>query len=261
MALPFVSVSGSAGIQPYGVCVLAALGIGVYASGAAARKLSLISTKATTIAAILLPVAIVGAHVYDVVWYQRERWADDPGLLFRFWDGMSLFGAILACIVAFRVWTVVARVSVAAYADAVAFGFLVALTVGRIGCAMVHDHPGIRTDSFLGVEFPAEYARMWGFKAATRMHDLGLEELLCLAPLVVVFWFALGRLARGRVAALIGLAYAVVRFGLDFLRLSTTEPTGYGLTAGQWCCVVLALGCAAVLSLKPSPPLPVARLQ
>jgi phosphatidylglycerol:prolipoprotein diacylglycerol transferase len=52
------------------------------------------------------------------------------------------------------------------YMDALAFVFPRAWLFGRLGCALAHDHPGLRTESWLGVRFP-DGAR----------YDLGLLEV------------------------------------------------------------------------------------
>ena len=121
-----------------------------------------------------------------------------------------------------------------------AIATLVALTVGRVGCALVHDHLGVATDSVLGVDMPAylargDYPRPPGADVL-RVHDLGLTELLVLLVLVPIA-FALLRRWRARpglLAGVVAVSYAVVRFGLDFLRLPSNEATRGGLTGGQW---------------------------
>src|SRR5262249_28719296 len=71
---------------------------------------------------------------------------------------------------------------------------------------------------------------------------VGLEELLLVIPLAVVGWVLVHRRLRaGMTAAILGVAYAGVRFALDFLRLPMTEPTYGGFTAGQWSSAVLAV--------------------
>jgi prolipoprotein diacylglyceryltransferase len=125
------------------------------------------------------------------------------------------------------------------------------MAIARIGCALVHDHLGLATDSMFGVDFPAERVRwllpeMSG--ATVRLHDVGLEELLALLPLVAVaIVLAVRRPRAGTLAIFVALSYAILRFGLDYLRLPEAEPRHAMLTAGQWSCVVLAL--AAVIAL------------
>jgi len=77
----------------------------------------------------------------------------------------------------------------------------------------------------------------YSFDTVVRVHDLGFEELLALLPITGVAIALFGRLRPGLVAAGAALVYAIVRFGLDFLRV---EPHAAGLTVGQWCCFGLA---------------------
>jgi len=145
----------------------------------------------------------------------------------------------------FVTWTRVRRLDRAVCADVYAASLLVAMVGGRIGCAIVHDHPGLPTDLPFGVEFP-QYAVQWAFDAPARgpmrLHDVGLEELVLLIPIAIATWVLVyRRLRAGTAAAFAGIAYACVRFGLDFLRAPKTEPTYAGLTVGQWCCFILLL--------------------
>lgn len=143
------------------------------------------------------------------------------------------------------------RLALAALADCVALACVIAMTIGRIGCSLVHDHPGLPTDSMLGVDFPAEGMRwlLGEVSGATiRLHDVGLEELLALLPITAgAIVLAMRRARAGTLAIFVALAYAVVRFGLDYLRLPEAEPRRAMLTAGQWSCVVLAF--VAVIAL------------
>jgi phosphatidylglycerol:prolipoprotein diacylglycerol transferase len=102
--------------------------------------------------------------------------------------------------------------------------------VGRIGCFLIHDHPGTLTHFILGVKFP-DGARF----------DLGLMESILGFILFVVFYFLFKKLIKirfGLVAAYSIASYAVGRFLLDFLRATPDFPGGdvryMSLTPAQW---------------------------
>jgi len=77
--------------------------------------------------------------------------------------------------------------------------------------------------------------------------NLGLIEFLYLIPVnLVVLWLAFRpskRLPAGFITVLAGVLYAPVRFFLDFLRPSETDPPLLGLTFAQWSSI-LAFGVA-----------------
>ncbi len=103
-------------------------------------------------------------------------------------------------------------------ADVALQAFVVAWIFGRLGCAVVHDHPGARTSFFLGVRF-ADGVR----------HDLGLDEflftVLVLFPLIPILPRSrFGKVPGIHLLAVIAL-YAPARFALDFLRVTDTRES------------------------------------
>ena len=251
-ALPYIRIPLHIGaLQPYGIMVLAALVLGGVAMALAARRLELPQGEIIALAGVLVITGIVGAHVLDVIAYQLDDAGHDGSLWLHVERGVSLFGALAAAFVTTFLWGSARKLDLAKLFDCVALGVVVALVFGRLACALVHDHPGMPTSSPLGVDFPREMVAWLDLDTGTsptiRLHDLGLDELLAVIPLAIAMWSLLGRLRPGRLAVVFALAYAPIRFGLDFLRLPVTEPHHAGLTAGQWGCIVLALAGIAEL--------------
>jgi len=126
---------------------------------------------------------------------------------------------------------------------------------GRMGCASVHDHPGARTtaDTFLAVAYPLHtgdgVVTKLGFIELIQGHDprfdMGFLELLF--TIVLTICFALTwrrRVALGSYVIATALAYAPVRFAMDFLRNPASEngDTRFaGLTPAQYGCIGLFL--------------------
>jgi len=237
MTLPYVDVPTVGGIQVFGVSVFAAIGGGLVVALYQARRAKLPENVFMGMIAALTVGALFGAHVFDVAWYRWAEAAEDPRIWVRVHDGISLFGALLVIVGGMLVWSRVLGLAPAPTADATALAVLVAITIGRIGCALVHDHPGVPTSSPLGIDFPPWRTQHLGFPDGARLHDVGLEELLAMIPLTAAAW-ALARrgLRAGLLASLAAMTYASVRFALDFLRI---EPVRAGLTGGQWGSLVL----------------------
>lgn len=208
-----------------------------------------------------------GAHLFSILFYFPEKVIANPLVLFKVWEDISSFGGLVGG--AFALWWFLRRHGSTltprerwAYVDAVAFVFPVALMVGRLACAVAHDHPGTVTRFPLAIslatadargfianvyadagrvhELPADALAAFGF------HDLGWYEFLYLAVVVVpLLWWRAGR-TEGRLPAgpprvLISflLLYMPVRFLLDFLRVSDVRYAG--LTPAQWAALA-ALG-------------------
>jgi phosphatidylglycerol:prolipoprotein diacylglycerol transferase len=185
--------------------------------------------------------------VLDVLFYRPGEALQRPWVLLEIWTSISSYGGFVggAAGFAYIVWR--RRLRVARWADITIVGLLVAFSIGRAGCATVHDHIGAPTSSAIGVDFPRAAIAERGLAESyidapvIRAHDLGLEELAYLIPVnVLVLWLAFRRrLPEGLLAALAAALYAPVRFGLEHWRLVTTDPLYSGLTFAQWCSIAV----------------------
>jgi len=142
----------------------------------------------------------------------------------------------------------------------------IAFAFGRVGCSLIHDHVGKAVapgtiGSLFAIGFPRSAEdgvhRVYGplhviTGASDIRYDLGLLELLILAPLAIGFALTLKRtVMMGTYTTIASLVYGPFRFVLDFLR-AEDGPTGEarfgGLTFAQyWSLPVIALGVALLL--------------
>jgi len=128
------------------------------------------------------------------------------------------------------------KVDVYAYVDTAMFGLPLGLFIGRIGCFLIHDHPGTLTDFALGVKYPD------GVR-----HDHGLYLSINGLILFLLFlWLARKQVKTGTYLIVFLGWYGVMRFFLDFLRATdgAIVDTRYlGLTPAQYASLVMvALG-------------------
>lgn len=247
MALPWVEVGGPRWpIQPYGMFVLAGLVAGAAIAARCARRFAVPIGEVIGLAAVAAFAAAIAGHVFDVAWYQWDAAGRHPGLWFAVSNGHSLFGALLGVAVVGWLWTRARWLDGALYADLLAVGAAVALAIGRIGCALVHDHLGTPTTLPIGVDVPwRRVPHLFLHQAVPtgdtiRLHDVGLYELAVAIVLAIAAgWWIRRRSRAGLVAARLAIAYAGARFALDFLRAPDVELTRAGLTAGQWSSIVM----------------------
>jgi phosphatidylglycerol:prolipoprotein diacylglycerol transferase len=242
--IPWISFElpslGPLTIHLFGVLVAIGIIVGARVTLRRGLELGLAEASIRSMTTTILVGGFVFAHLFDVVAYQASegpvRWID----VLNPFSGLSSFGGFAGAVAALFLWARWHREPVAPYADALAIGLAPGWLFGRLGCFTAHDHPGRHTSFFLGVHYPG------GVR-----HDLGLDEALVAAVLTIVF-FALRRRARpiGTYPAILALAYAPVRFGLDFLRandLPGADARYFGLTPAQYGCVLL-LGIGIVLA-------------
>ena len=255
MALPYFeppSLGVRVPVHLFGVIVAAGVTIGAWVLRRYARRAGESEADARRMTAWVAVVGLISAHVLDVVFYRSAELASRPWILLEVWTSISSYGGFVGGGLAFAYVAWRRKLRVARWADITIVGLLVAFSIGRAGCAAVHDHIGTPTSSVIGVDFPhaalAERGLTSELPAApvVRAHDLGLEELLYLIPVnALVLWLAFRRrLPAGVLAVSTAALYAPVRFGLEHWRLASTDPPYAGLTFAQWCSLaVFALAC------------------
>lgn len=180
---------------------------------------------------------VLVGHVVHLFLYHPEELSDWRRALY-FWEGLSSFGGLLGGVLAAVVFFRRRPVRFDDYADAFALGVAPGWGIARLGCFVIHDHPGVQTDFPLAVKFPPAALNTLGF-AGTR-HDLGLYDALVLFGFAALLFFLDRRdLLRGRLLALLALLYGTSRFLLDFLRASDVpyaDARYLGLTPAQYFC-------------------------
>lgn len=197
--------------------------------------------------AAVLVAGFAGAHLFDVVAYTPERIERNPLIVLQFWRGLSSYGGFTGALVGFLWYTRRAGLDRLAHADAVGYGLAPGWVFGRLGCFTAHDHPGERTDFWLAVDYPGG-----------SRHDLGLyEALVAIGLTALVLVVARRPRPAGTIIGLLALAYAPLRFGLDFLRatgLGHSDPRYLGLTPAQWLSIAtFTLGVAIWRRRRPAP--------
>ena len=245
----------SVAIQPFGLLV--AIGV-IWGARVTEKRSSRLGLRSDLISDFITHVVIIGfvlGHIFDRVFYEPEIILKEPWDLLMPWRSLSSFGGFFGAVAGAFIWKARRKIEITVPLDNVAYGMPVGWFFGRLGCFVVHDHPGKVTDFFLAVD---NY--QYGSLPIAPRHDLGLYEVFWSAAMIVLFAM-LDRKPRphGFYTGLITVAYAPFRFMLDFLR--EADATYLGLTPGHYSAILaLALG-AYVLwraykhPVEPSPAL------
>ncbi len=265
-ALPYFHVGSIGPIQGFGVIVAVGvlLGAGVLRRYAEWHGVSDDHIRGLT--GWVTVAGFIGAHVFDVLFYQWDDFVKNPLLIVQIWKGISSYGGFLGG--AFGWWFYVwwKRLPMRLMADTTIVGLLVAFSIGRIGCTVVSDHVGAMVSApsqwyaALAMEYPraknvGDLAMQYpGTSEHILAWNLGLLEFLYLVPVnAFILWYAFRSSKRpkaGMVTALTGMLYAPVRFFLDFLRINPeADPRYFGLTFAQWVSI-LAFGASVALIIK-----------
>ncbi len=203
----------------------------------------------------VLVVGFVVSHWFSLVFYFPERIVQDPWVLLWIPSGLSSVGGFVGAWLGL-VWFARRKgLPLRRCADMLIFGLLPGFCLGRLGCALVHDHPGRIADPLAWLAVGP-----WPGGTGVYRYDLGLLELgLCLALLLLVYLaFDWRRASAGWLTGLVAVGYAAARFGLDFFRAvtpvgaGTPDPRYLGLTAAQHVTIALFVAGLLVLFRRPA---------
>ena len=180
------------------------------------------------------------------------RYLEQPTDLSRLRFGWSMYGAGIGGLIGAWVWKWRSGGSIMEIGDAFGFAAPFGWFFGRIGCFLVHDHPGRVTNFPLAV---ADFET--GTPPYLPSHDLGLYDAMILATMAALF-LLLSRRPRkpGFYLALVPLLHTPSRFMLDFLRAPRGEGGDLrylGLTPGQYAAAGLfVIGLIAMRQVRRS---------
>ena len=141
-------------IQVWGLMVALGMLAGAWAAAKMAKHRGQDEKIIWDLSVWVIIAAMIGARIIHVV-YEPATYLADPMEFFRLWHGgFSVMGGFLGALIA-GVWFLRRKhVDVWAYSDTALFGLPLGLFIGRIGCFLIHDHPGTLTDFVGGVQFP-----------------------------------------------------------------------------------------------------------
>jgi phosphatidylglycerol:prolipoprotein diacylglycerol transferase len=239
-------------LQPFGLLV--AIGI-LFGSRIAEWRAEKTGVPRYVIADFLVYTIMIGlasAMLLNVAMYEPEKFGQMGRALASYlgsgpsepfpYPGLSSFGGFFGGTMAALWFRHKKRMSLMVLGDLFCFAFPFAWLFGRSGCFVVHDHPGLPSSFFLAVD-------NYHLQGIAR-HDLGLYEVLWSAVMIpLLLWLGSKPRPWGFFMAFVPLAYAPLRFFLDFLR-EDAEQGGdvryLGLTPGHYSAVVMTIAGIAV---------------
>ncbi len=229
-------------IQPFGVLVATGVLFGAWIAGRFATRNELDRQNTSDLITYAVGIGFVASYFLNGIFYERDALLEvmrHPSEFFSTWLGLSSYGGFFGAIGGCFLWKWRRKLPLLPYANAVCFGLPFGWLFGRMGCFVVHDHPGQVTEFPLAV---ADYE--FGNPPFLPRHDLGFYEMVYAALICGLFLWLESRRRRvtGFYVALLPIAYAPVRFFLDFLRAAPVEGGDIryaGLTPAQWSSILM----------------------
>jgi len=165
---------------------------------------------------------VAGSRIAYVIEHWQAEFAANPLLVVRVdQGGLMFYGGFILSFVVFLVWCFVKKERPLALADLLAAVIPLGHAFGRIGCFFYGCCYGRDSDAWCAVTFPMG-SPSW-YEHGRRMVSVLPTQLFEAAALLVLFgglmfvWFKFKR-REGLIAGLYLVGYAVIRFGIEYLR-------------------------------------------
>ena len=222
-------------IQAWGTFVALGLLFGTWVAARRAKSQSLDPKHIWDAAFWAFLSAFIGARIFHVLFYDPGHYLQFPlDALNPALPGFSMIGGLIGATLACVIYIRRKKIDFFKFADAGSFGLPFGEAIGRLGCFIIHDHPGVScVYNPLCVIYPDGIAR----------HDHGLYMAMMGTAIAVTF-LVLGRKPRQPAffLALYIIMFSIIRFFLDFYRLIDARYSY--LTPTQW--VLIPLFCVGV---------------
>jgi phosphatidylglycerol---prolipoprotein diacylglyceryl transferase len=188
---------------------------------------------------------ILGGRLGYVLFYKPGHYAAHPLEIFYIWQGgMSFHGGLLGVMFAMVFAARRQGIDWLRLMDFIAPLIPPGIAAGRLGNFINAELPGRVTDLPWGMVFPGTDGTP---RHPSQLYQFALEGVVLF---VCLWWFSSKPRPRGQVSAMFLLGYGVLRFVAEFGR----EPDAFigylalGLSMGQWLCLAMIAGGAALLA-------------
>ena len=240
-------VIGPLKLQVFGPLVAAGVILGYHRCLNFAKKKNVDEFLVRDLMFWVLVTGFVISHWVSVLFYFPEDVAANPLVLIMIWNGLSSVGGFFGATVGFTWYLRKHKQPYLVYLDMMVMGMLVGFTIGRLGCSLVHDHPGSVVDA-------SHLLAVGPWPDGSYKFDLGLLEFLFLVPVSLYFNFGFNwmKARPGLMAGLVLMLYSPYRFLLDTMRQS--DARYLGLTPAHYASILLFMaGIYLVFIRKPKP--------
>ena len=244
---PIAFSVGPLAVRWYGLMYLAGFGAGWWLGVRRIAKGQAPITRAQLDDLLFLIVlgVILGGRLGYVLFYKPGYYAAHPLEIFYIWQGgMSFHGGLLGVMLAMIFAARRHGVDWLRLMDFIAPLCPLGFAAGRLGNFINAELPGRVTDLPWGMVFPGAGDAP---RHPSQLYQFALEGVVLF---IFLWWFSSKPRPRGQVSAMFLLGYGVLRFIAEFGR----EPDSFigylalGLTMGQWLCLAMIAGGAALFA-------------
>ena len=242
---------GPVPVRAYALCAVVGVACGLWLARRYYRAAGGRNGLVLDLAAVAVPVGLVGARLYSAVTDYRQFFGHNHDWVnvLRIWDGsLGVPGAVAGGALAAWIYCRRAGVAISPLAGAAAPALAVAQGIGSWGGWFAQNLYGRPSGLTWAVEITPVH-RLTGYQDYATFQPVFLYESLWALAMAVALIYARRRLTGDRVLALYLCLYAIGRFGAESLRIGRS-PHLLGLRVNQ--VLMIAVLAAAVAYLRVS---------
>ncbi len=238
---------GSLRIEYYGLIMAIAMAVGVLVACLNAKKRGLSSTDILILACYTLPLAVIGARIYYVLFKLEEF--NSFWEVFQIWKGgLAIYGGVIGGAVALLLYSLIHKKNFFAVADVVVPSLILGQAIGRIGCFFAGCCYGIEVTNVDQQWFPFATQINGTWHYATFFYE-SLWNFLTFAVLMCVLYFGKHIKEYGIVTSLYFVMYGVIRALLETIRDKDELLTLGGGRVSQILSIIFIVGGVLLISV------------
>ena len=197
---------------------------------------------------IVLPVSILAARSYYIIFDPDTTFADFFGSGGKGFSGLAIYGGVIGAAITIFIVQRIYKFNVLAALDITSIGFLIGQGIGRWGNFVNQEAYGTFTGS--------GWFGMTGDKIAAQTGNTDLvhpcflyESIWCILGFFVLHYFSKRRKYKGQIALMYGAWYGFERTFIEMLRTDSLLLGNTGIRVSSLLSALLFISCVTVLIL------------
>ena len=195
-------------IRWYGILIAIGFTLAIIISYYRAPEFGIKSDTVLDFAIWMMPISIIGARAYYVLFSWSEYAGDPISVLDIRSGGLAIHGGLIAGVITAMIFTRIKKVSMVDMCDLIFPQVALGQAIGRWGNFFNSEAHGGPTDLPWAIEVDGEM-----------VHPTFLyESIWCFLIFLFLLWFSKRRTFRGQIACMYGMLYSFERFFVEGLR-------------------------------------------
>lgn len=207
---------GSLRIEYYGLIMALAMILGVVVACLNAKKRGLKSNDILILACYVLPLAVIGARIYYVI-FSLDKY-DSFWQIFEIWNGgLAIYGGVIGGALGVLLYCLIHKKNFFAVADIAAPSLILGQAIGRIGCFFAGCCYGVEVTNQADMWFPlsTQINGVWHY--STFFYE-SFWNFLVFAALMITLYLGKNIKEYGVVMSLYFILYGIGRAWIEAFR-------------------------------------------